>query len=214
MSHTSFGLQKLNVNFWTKCTQYILFLWAQCQSSCKPETQDVLYILYLLCTLGLGNTEYNKKKNAKKINFLLAGQTKTNMYFVTCICTLTARNDIFQRVFVVLQRTFLSARAHVRPAPPHLKPVHFLKNRSRSARPCATRTRWASARSSLKKSSPARPSPYGSARSAGQNSWTAHLCCGNSSLLFKELSRQFSSFQRTVGTVLKIGTVLGLMMIT
>ena len=33
------------------------------------------------------------------------------MYFVTCICTLTARNDIFQRVFVVPQRTFLPARA-------------------------------------------------------------------------------------------------------
>ena len=123
------------------------------------------------------------------------------MYFVTCICTLTARNDIFQRVFVVPQRTFPPARAHVRSVPPHLKPVHFLKNRTRSARPCATRTRSASIRSSLKKSSPAHPSPHDPARSAGQNPWTAHLCCGNSSLLIKELWRQFTSYQRTVETV-------------
>ena len=123
------------------------------------------------------------------------------MCFVTCICTLTARNDIFQRVFVVPQRTFLPARAHVRSAPPHLKSVHFLKNRTRSARPCATRTRSASTRSSLKKSSSVRPSPHGPVRPVGQNPWTAHLCFGNSSLIIKELWRQFSSYQRTVQTV-------------
>ena len=132
----------------------------------------------------------------QKKSFLLRGQTKTNVYFVTCICTLTASNDIFQRVFVVPKRTFLPARAHVRPAPPHLKPVHFLKNCTRSARPCATRIR-----SSLKKSSPARPSPRGPARPAGKNPWTAQLCCGNSSVLIKKLWRHLSSFQRTVQTV-------------
>ena len=62
MTYTSFGLENLNVNFGTKCTQEVLFFRAQCQSGCKSETEDVLYILYLLCTLGLGDTEYKKNK--------------------------------------------------------------------------------------------------------------------------------------------------------
>ena len=168
-----------------------------------------MFCTFYICYVHLDLETLNTIR--KKINFLLTGHKKSNVYFVTCICTLTARNDIFQRVFVVPQRTFLPARAHVRSAPPHLKPVHFLKNCTRSARPCATRSRSASTRSSLKKSSAARSSPHGPALPAGQTPWTAHLCCGNSSLLIKELWRQFSSYQRTVGTVLKIGTVLGLM---
>ena len=156
------------------------------------------YICYVHLDLEILNTI--RKKNAKKIKFLLTVQTKTNVYFVTCICTLTASNDIFQRVFLVLQELFYRPEPSLRPAPPPLKPLHFLKNR--------TRFRSASTRSSLKKSSSARPSPCGPARPAGQNSWIAQLCCGNSSVLFKELCRQLSSFQRTVGTVLKIGTDL------
>ena len=173
----------------------------------KHKMFCTFYICYVHLDLETVNTI---RKKMQKKNFLLTGQTKINVYFVTCICTLTARNDIFQRVFVVPQRTFLPVRAHVRPAPPHLKPVHFLKNRTRFARPCATRTRSASTRSSLKKSSPGRPSTHGFARPAEQNPWTVHLCCGNSSFLIKELGREFSSFQRTVDTVLKIGTDLEL----
>ena len=36
------------------------------QSGCKSEKEEVLYILYLLYTLGLGNTKYNKEKMQEK----------------------------------------------------------------------------------------------------------------------------------------------------
>ena len=133
------------------------------------------------------------------------------MYFVTCICTLTARNDIFQRVFVVAQSTFLPVLAHVHPAPPHLKPVHFLKNRTRSARPCATRTCSASTYSSLKNPQPPVRRHMAPRDLRGKTRWphpsvveTGQFLsknCPDISVLFKELFRQFSSFQRTVQTV-------------
>ena len=95
---------------------------------------------------------------------------------------------IFFNVFSWCPKKLLTAEARVRPVPPHLKPVHFLKNHTRSAR----------------------PSPHGPARPEGESSWTAHLCCGNSSILIKELWRHLSFHQRTAETLLKIETVLGL----
>ena len=135
------------------------------------------------------------------------------MYFVTCICTLTARNDIFQRVFVVLQKTFLPARAHVRQAPPHLKPVHFLKialdppARVPPVLVPALKNLHPPVRRHMVRRD-LRGKTRGPHTSAMETVHFSPKNCGDSSVLFKELWREFSSFQRTVGTVLKIGTDL------
>ena len=172
------------------------------------------YICYVHLDLETLNTIRKKK------NFLLTGQTKTNVYFVTCICTLTARNDIFQHVFVVPHRTFLPARAHVRPAPPHLKPVHFLKNPPDPPARVPPILAQPVPVPALKNPHPPVRSHMAPRDMRGKTSGphisaleTLHFLsksCGDSSVLSKELFRQFSSYQRTVGRVLKIGTNLKL----
>ena len=65
-------------------------------------------------------------------NKFLTDRTKkiNNLYFVTCMCTLTTRIDIFQRFFVMFQKTFLLARTRGREPRPPSEPVPFLKDRT------------------------------------------------------------------------------------
>ena len=165
-----------------------------------------MFCTFYICYVHLDLETLNTIR--KKINFLLTGQTKTNVYFVTFICTLTARNDIFQRVFVVPQRAFLPARAKCTsssappetrtffekshpirpPVPAQPVSVSALKN------PHPPVCRYVAPRDLRGKTCEPHSSAVETVQFLSKN-------CADNSVLFKELCRQFSSFQRTVKTV-------------
>ena len=106
----------------------------------------------------------NTIRKNKWINFLLIGRKKkkTNIYFVTCICTLTTHIDIFRRFFVVPQNTCIHPNTCTSSlAPPKTRASLEKSHPPRTA--CVVRLlHSARTRSNWKNSSPARPSPSGS----------------------------------------------------
>ena len=114
-----FWLKEAKCKSFNKVYTVLFFFWAQCQSGLSQKHK--VFCKFYICHVHLDLETLDTIR--KKKNFLLTGQTKTNVYFVTCICTLTARNDIFQRVFVVPHRTLLPARVLCtsRSAPPETR---------------------------------------------------------------------------------------------
>ena len=178
MSYTSFDLKNLNVYFLTKCTQYILFLRVQCKSGCRSEPADVLYILFLLCTSGIRNTEYNKKSKCRT-NKLLTDKTKRIMQSIF-YCLHMYANDTYRYFATGLRaasKNFSICPNLCTSAPAPLKARTFFE-KSHGIRTARVLHLLYSIRtySSLKNFVIRLPRDHvASWGRRGQNSWTAHL---------------------------------------
>ena len=69
---------------------YILLFWAKCKIACTKKKVDVLYILALLCTRTIGNTDLNHVKDLVRFPSLAGVQ----MDLISSLPSLSGGRDL------------------------------------------------------------------------------------------------------------------------